>query len=196
MSMGSCERAVLLADCLELGRFRHANGRKSNNKLNLDHLHEHAHHLQTVLLQLGNIALRYSPDLLVGVPSGGTFLADKLTDDGYLNIPAARLSKESDEFGLKTFTYDSDEDMDLITSAERIVVVEDVFNKFTSTLGVLALAGIKQSAVAVVGIWDRGGDHPSRLSPAVPAHALVSRYIPNFLHESDEIFEYGVQADD
>lgn len=193
MSMGQCEKAVLLADCLELGKFKYASSQKANNKLNLDHLYEHPLHLRTVLTQLGNIALRFEPDLLVGVPAGGTVLADKLTDDGYVGVFTANLRKEVDEDGLKTFGYETDEDADLIMASSRIVVVEDVFNKLISTRGVLALPEIHKRAVGVVGVWDRG-KHPARISADVPLEALVSQYIPNYLREKDKIYQYGVEV--
>ncbi len=191
MSSKPCRQAVLNSGVLELGKFEFANGNKSNNKLNLDKLFEHPAHLDLILRHLAEIAMRYEPDVLVGVPSGGQEIAIKLVDKLHIFPDLAQLKKVESKPGLKTFTYASGEDEDIIKSAKNIVVVEDVFNKFTSTRGVLAVTGILEKTQAVVGVWDRGF-HPSRGFLPVPKHALVTEYIPNYLREADDIYPYGV----
>lgn len=191
MSNNPCRRAVLQSDVLELGNFEHADGQKSNNILNMTELLRHPDHSDFILGHLGEIATRYEPDLLIGVPTGGQKFADKLSDDERVCLNTAQLIKIEDKSGLKKYSFASEEDEDMVINAQKIVVIEDVFIKFTSVRGVLALPRIIEKTQAVIGVWDRGR-HPSRRSLNVPVHALVTEYIPNFLREADEIYQYGV----
>lgn len=193
MRFGQCEKAILLSECLELGQFRLASGEKSNNKLNIDKLYEHPHHLRTILMRLGRLVIRQEPDLIVGVPSGGCMLAERLHDDGYVQTPTARLTKIELGDERVGFDFDSGFDSELVEDSSRIVIVEDVFNRLTSTRKVTNMPLIRDRVIAAVAIWDRGF-HPSRPPLDVPSEALVTRGIPNFIKPSNPYYPYSVPA--
>lgn len=179
------------AGVLELGRVKFASGDKANNHLSIERLFEHPLQLETILHRLGDVALRFEPDLLVGVPTGGEKLAERLSDAKYVGVPIAHLVKVENQPGKKTFGYRTPDDLDLVMSADRLVVVEDFFNKLTSTRGVLEVPGIAERAQAAVGVWDRGF-HPSRDTLPIPVEALVTEYIPKFLRQAEELYSLGV----
>lgn len=193
--MNVCRRAVLQAEVLELGSFQFASGDRTNNHLSMERLFEHPLQLKTILHHLGRVALRFEPELLIGIPSGGEMFAEALSDDDYVGVPVAYLDKVAVEPGRKTFAYRTPEDREKVLSVERLVVVEDIFSKFVSTRGVLEVPGISERVQAVVGIWDRGY-HPSRGDLPIPVEALVTEHVPNFLREADEIYGWGVPVRD
>lgn len=191
--MSVCRRAVLQAEVLELGNFQFASGDRANNHLSIERLFEHPLQLKTVLRHLGNLAVRFEPELLVGIPSGGELLADALSVPQYVGVPVAYLDKVEDLPGVKKFAYRTPEDEDMVGEVERLIVVEDFVRKLTSTRGVLEVPGISNKAQAVISVWDRGY-HPARGELHIPTEALVTEYIPNFLREADEIYSWGVPA--
>lgn len=190
--MNVCRKAILHAEVLELGDFQYANGERGNNKLNFDNLHKHPLNREVVLRDLGKLAAKYKPDLLIGVPRGGQFLASILTESKHLDVPTARLFKYTNSHAINGFLYVSEADEELVLGSERIVIVEDVFNRFTSTLGVLALDLVYDRTVAAVACWDRGA--PTRDPLDLPHEALVKEYIPNIIDEYNSLYTYGVSA--
>lgn len=187
--MSACRKAILNAEVLEIGDFQYANGERGNNKLNFDNLFKHPLNTKTVISHLGRLAAKYEPDLLIGVPRGGQELAELIIENKCLEVPVAKLSKVSSDEGNKWFEYSSDLDEELVLGSERIVIVEDVFNKFTSTLGVLTLDLVFDRTVAAVACWDRGD--PLRDPLDLPHDALVREYIPNIIDQNNSLYNYG-----
>jgi len=179
--MNSCRKAILNAGVLERGATIYASGSEGNNKLNFDRLVESPLHLETVLRYMGKAALSYDPDLLMGIPTGGERLAEIMAGTNHLDLPIARIAKQKDLPGTKTFDYKTTDDEKLVLASKRIVLIEDVFNLFTSTRGALAVSGVLERTQAVIAVWDRGRNHPARNIPPVPFQAMVSEHIPNFL---------------
>ncbi|MBI1857343.1 hypothetical protein HY003_04120 [Candidatus Saccharibacteria bacterium] len=192
---GPCREAVLEAGVLELGFFEFASGKKGNNKLEIDHLFtpENSLRLKIIMHHLARITMRFEPDVLIGIPRGGEKLAEELVKQPELRgTSTAYLQKIDSDLGSKSYDYKTEEDGYLIVGSSNIVIVEDVFNNFTSSRGVLEVPEVLERTRALVAIWDRG-NHPSRPGVPVPYEALVTEFIPSNLNEYDELYGYGVK---
>lgn len=200
--MSIVKQAVLEAGVLEIGRFQFSGDTedqtKANNKLNFDNLYDHPESLHIVVHHLGRVVHAAKPDALLGIKSGGERLACKINEDPeFLTLPMIHLDKDEERSvnGKKAFTFSSPEDKELLEQVDSLVVVEDVFRKFTNTLGVLAVEGVLEKTRLVAGVWDRGF-HPSRAPLPVPHEALVTEYIPRWLRRAEELYLHGVEIEE
>lgn len=195
--MNIVRQAVLEAGVLELGSY-HFSGDEpaappANNKLNFDRLFMCPDELRIVVHHLGRVVHSAGPDALIGIKSGGEKLAEEINNrPEFPALPLIRLDKDPEQSTVqkKSFVPSTPEDIELLNEAESIVIVEDVFNKFTNTLGVLAVKGVLEKTRLAVAVWDRGL-HPSRLPLPVPSKALVAEHIWRVLRPADDLFYYG-----
>lgn len=197
MSNSPCRKAILEAGVLELGAFELENGTRANNKLIIDNLFniENKLRLQIVMRHLAKVAMKFKPDVIIGVPTEGEKLVKGLSEQqDTCHVPVANLRKTLDTAGNKLYEYKTIEDQELVSESQSLVIVKDVFDKFTSIKDVLSVSGISERTSAVIAVWDRG-NHPSRPRLSVPSEALVTEYIPNNLHVYNEIYGYGIKID-
>lgn len=186
--------SVLQAEVLEIGDAVYTgdteNDPIANNKLNFDRLHEHPQQLQIVSHHLSRVIFHYRPQALLGITKGGEMLAEVVNNNPeFPDMELIYVDKDEEHSspGVKAFTLRSNKDKEILDFVDSLVVVEDVIRKLTSTRGVLAIKGVLEKTLAVVGVWDRGL-HPSREPLPVPTETLVTEYIPRKLRETDEIY--------
>ncbi len=186
-------KTVLDAGVLEIGSFNFAGDpegtEKANNKLNFDKLFKNPTALRKVARFLGSVAALYEPQALIGIPEGGENLAEAVNLYSEITLPLVLLDKdeENSTHEHKLFTFRDFNDQDLLDSVKRVVIVEDVFNKFTNTRGVLEVEDVLGKTVGVVAVWDRG-IHPSRIPVPVPHEALVQEYIPRHIGKGEALY--------
>jgi orotate phosphoribosyltransferase len=154
-----------------------AANQQANNKLDLAPI-EHDQSLRGLIIPaLGDLVLQHEPEFVIGVPTGGTWLADAVANE--INCYSAHLKRDEQ----RNMSYE-DQEVDwgmTVSSLSRGVLVEDVFNRFTSTRQALAVPGLNERVVAIIGIWDRGVGHTDRQAPAQPHQALITDHIDEMM---------------
>lgn len=169
-----------------------ASGLQANNKLDLSYeaLHPHAELLAEVIQRLGELATEYQPDLIVPVPNGANGIGSNVAMK--LNIEAACLIKNT--WDTTQGIYYGNGSAQAINEHERIILVEDVINGLTSTRRVMALPGITERLVSVIGIWDRGDPQTRLVLPrGVVLQAIIQEPIAPMLPESSKLWEYALE---
>lgn len=182
--MGRLEEDILQA-CLEHYDGVFKGGEQANNKLNIEKLGEDKDIADRVVKSMGRIVLEYEPDFLTAVPSGGDWLARRIAKD--IDVTFVQL-KKLPRLGKISF-FNSAASMSC-RKRSRGVIIEDVFNKFTSTNMVLDITMIEERAEAAVAVWDRG-NLMERQPLVIPARALITRHIPAVLPEDDSTWGFA-----
>lgn len=172
-------RKQILEICFELPEtpITFAAGQSANNKLDAERI-EHNRGLRDLIVPaMGDLALEYRPDFVIGVPNGATWLSDAIAVE--IDCYPAHLKRVEDG----SMDYESESiDWELVVSPlTRGVLVEDVFNRFTNTRRALAVPRLAPKIAGVIAVWDRGVDHPDRQAPSQPHQALISEHIPETL---------------
>ncbi len=177
-------REAILKTCLKKCDTRFADGEQANNKLDLEEIADNPLLREQVGKQIALLAKKYNPDLVVGVPQGANWLAADVAD--YLKIQKVLLRKNPET---KVVSFANEEDKIRCEKSSRIVVIEDVFNKYTSTRRVLALLPASSQAVAAIAIWDRGVEN-KREPLSVESKALIAFHISAQLPEDSNLWKY------
>lgn len=160
------------------GHFVFANGGHSGVKLEMDTLRDSPEELQEVLELLAKFGASLKPDVILGVPSGGQWLADEVAKLGLLEKPAAALERIPG--GAKQdFRFRSEADAVLAAGASKIVIFEDVVSTMSSIAGVVKLLDPVVQDIHSVAIWRRGVLLPEYLHGVSP-HFLVEEEIPTY----------------
>jgi orotate phosphoribosyltransferase len=160
------------------GHFVFANGGHSDVKLEMDKLRDSPEELDAVLELLSKYGASLQPDVILGVPSGGQWLADEVTRLGLLEKPVAALERIPG--GAKQdFRFRSEADAVLAAGASKIVVYEDVVSTMSSVAGVVKLLDPVGQDIHSVAIWRRGVLLPEFLQGVTP-HFLVEEEIPTY----------------
>ncbi|HVV25724.1 MAG TPA: hypothetical protein VHC21_01700 [Candidatus Saccharimonadales bacterium] len=158
-----------------------AGGQPANNKLDLERI-AHVPGLRAqIVYGLAELAQPHRPDLIVGVPHGGDWLATDLA--WQLGIRALLLDKDEH----KAFHYQKGGEQ-MVARSERVVGVDDLFNRRTSIRKVQALNGLAERMVAAVAVWDRNPAMKPRLP--LPHEALIEEAIPDMLPADDPRQKY------
>jgi hypothetical protein len=172
------------------GRYRgkYAGSLAANNKLDLgyENLQPYSEIYGTVIAKLGELSSRYEPDLLLPVPYAANGYAGDI--GRLIATDSVCLSKNQ----LTNVIHFPGNSRAMIAKHGRIVILEDVVDKFTNTTRLLSLPGMAARVVAVVSIWDRG-DMSSR--PALPTgiglSSIVQEYIPQTLEEDSGLWRFA-----
>ncbi|MGH7196128.1 MAG: hypothetical protein ACREGA_05150 [Candidatus Saccharimonadales bacterium] len=197
--INAVRQAVLEAGVWRVaGDFTFASGEQANNKLEIDRLllPENGERRQTVVSALAKIAMAAKPDLLYGVPSGGQDFARLVGQK--LDLPVISIDKILPQKpGQKNFGYSSDNDQKMVSTAARLVGIEDVTTTMTSLAAVLTLPGLAVKTQKMVAIWRRGQPNQERQLP-LPAESLswiIEQPIPNHIASDCEFYRaFGHQA--
>ncbi len=164
------------------GHFVFANGGHSEVKLEMDKLRDSPAELQEVLALLGKLGKSLNPDVVLGVPSGGQWLADELAQLRMISAPVVALERIPG--GEKQdFRFRSELDQMLALRARRLVIFEDVVSTMSSIAGVVRLLDPVMQDIHSVAIWRRGVLLP-QFSQGVTPHFLVEEEIP--IYEKDQ----------
>ena len=178
-------RNQLLSTCLKRYCGHFANGEQANNKIHIECIADHPELRETVVNQLGNLAISYEPDFVAGVPSGGNWLAKDIA--ARFGIECISL-KRGDNLQ-RSMDFDTELDREKCLQVNSGVLIEDLIRKFTNTRKVLAIPEIGERIVAEVAVFDRELDI-GREDPGIPVRALVKEYIPPLLPDDSPLWEF------
>ena len=177
-------REGILHECLIKEDTLFASGEPADNKLDIERLDSNSDFTSEVVRRLGRKVLEEAPDFVVGVPNGANWLAKEVKElTPKLNLVV--LNKDLDgniSFADKRSGY-------IALHGFRGVIVEDVFNRFTSTRKVLDLEPLGSKIVSAVSVWDRGNP-ADRTELEIPHTSLVTEYIPEQLGSHSELWKY------
>ena len=177
-------RDEILNSCFAPYEGTFASGAPANNKLDMEHLLVGSNAYNTVVRSIGALATIYQPDFCVGVPDGGTGIAMHVAN--HMEIGWYPLMRSDDDPSTIVFEYEEDEDH--CQEKTRGLIVEDVFNRFTSTKRVLQIPPIALRAVVAVAVWDRGMP-AEREALSIPTKAVIEEHIPAQLPGDSPLWE-------
>lgn len=183
-------REEILATCFSRYEGEFADGDQANNKLDMEKIYDNPELFEEVTLRLGQVAMEHDPEFIVGVPDGATRLADAVAS--YCGLFSAHLRRTGSNKDKVEFKDNFLDGKVICGSLSRGVLVEDVFNKFTSTNRVLAVPELSERIVAVEAIWDRGSDPRSK--PDVPARALIKEHVPSILPADSRFWGFAANG--
>jgi orotate phosphoribosyltransferase len=164
------------------GRF--ASGEIANNKLEVDKLQRMPSLRAQVSEALVLVAKKFNPDMVMAVPRGGNWVAIDLA----WNLGAAILLLDKNE-ETGDFHFQSGGE-DALRTSRRLLIVDDMFTKFTNTRKAMELPGVRERAVGAVAIDDRG-DSSKRVDVNLPHDALFQEYIPPVLPANSRFWKYA-----
>lgn len=151
----------------------------SYQKLEFDNVRDHPEALKTVLDKVAEKINAYDSDLLLGVPYGGQWLAEKLITTGRLNLPLAYLERPQKYL----YMIASPEDEKKILKAERPMIFDDV----VTTLGQMGRVAelVKNhkpdiEEIRGVAVWLRGDEHPDYKNLFNSIDYLIEEKIPHY----------------
>jgi orotate phosphoribosyltransferase len=172
------KKIVLEANVIETGHFIFANGNHALVKVEMDRLWEHPNALAIILEHLAQAQGLPPADVVLGVPTGGMRIAEKLSET-YLNgLPLSRLERIPD--GTKQdFRFCSDYDREVALSANSPRIYEDVVTSFSSVAGVVRLLNPREQDIHSLAIWRRGRVNDTFRS-GVTDHYLIEEVIADF----------------
>ncbi|MGC1177128.1 MAG: hypothetical protein WA843_03595 [Candidatus Saccharimonadales bacterium] len=171
-----------------------AAGQPANNKLELENIESLSELRAVVVRKIGELVMPYDPEFVIGVPYGAIWIADAIAKEYGIEY-APRLKARGTASG-KQMQYDNEfvDGEVIVRNLSRGVLVEDVFNHFTNTRRALAVPGLSEKIVGIVGIWDRGVSHENRETPTQPYQALVTEHIDEMLAETSELWRFAAEA--
>jgi adenine/guanine phosphoribosyltransferase-like PRPP-binding protein len=172
-------RDELIATCLVEADYRQASGLPSNNKLVVERLRDNDQLARQVVGNLAHLAIGHEADFLLPVPDGANWLAEAVSLE--TGIDYGLLHKADD--GTVEALPDTDEQL---TDASRVVIVEDVLNRLTTTRKVLAVPTVADKAKAVIAVFDRGPVDRDRLK--LPMEAILRLPIAAILPKDDKLW--------
>lgn len=179
-------RDEVLGSCLVRQEYIQAAGQKSNNKLVIERLAANPETLKKVVKALGQIATDYEVNYIMGVPTGGVWLADKVASEA--RLPHIKLTRE---IFSKSVMFLTDVDQYYQWNLCRGMLVED----FVTTGGSIAKvlydkdSPVVQHDVAVIASLQTRG-HPELVrSFHCPHETLIQEYIPSILPDDSPIWD-------
>jgi replicative DNA helicase len=175
----------ILQACFERYEGVFKGGERANNKLDLEKLEKKKEVRDRVVTSLGRIVMEYDPAFVVAVPSGADWLARRIVKHHNLDLVQLRKRPRTG----KVDFFDSAA-RQICRQNSRGVIIEDVFNKFTSTRLVMDMPMIEERAEAVVAVWDRG-NILERQPLEIPTRALITRHIPAVLPDDDATWGFA-----
>ncbi len=156
---------------LREGHFVFAAGDHAVRKLDADYLWEHPEPLAVVLAGLARADGLPPADVLLGVPRGGQYLADRLGGPEWLGLPVVQLERVPG--GAKQdFRFASEADRELALDAKSPRIYEDIVTTLSSVAGVVRLLEPERQDIHALAIWRRGELRPEYASGVTP-HFLV-----------------------
>lgn len=175
------KKAIFDANVLVSGHFVFAEGKHSLQKLEMDHLWDDARSLEVVLGEMKRIAKEIDFDVLCGVPTGGTRLAEafvKTNSDRKKLITLKRVPGK----GKRDFELTNLESTYLLQKAKRLLIVEDVVSSLGSVNAVVRLLRKftnENVEINCLAIWRRDEVKP-KYGKNVSQHYLIEEVIPSF----------------
>jgi orotate phosphoribosyltransferase len=175
-------RDAVMGETFVRGDFTFASGTKANNKLQMERLKNNPELFDDVIRRLGVLAMVFNPDLISYVPDGARLFAEPLAAD--LGLPVAHLWKAIDinNGQPRNITYKRPMDHRSVRAANRLVIIEDVTTKFTSTKKVLDLPDMRQIAIGQVSIVHRGWP-AAQQNFELKALSLIGEYMPEIMED-------------
>ncbi len=166
---------IKLLGGIQKGEFTTASGQRANRKVEMDVLNRSRVLRGLVVAELALRAHAHEPDLIIPMPYG----ADELGRDvaSRLDVGYTYLDWVDKTPGKKSVRPRSEIAAKLITRAERIVLVDDVFTVGSSLLAAWTLPLLQHKIVAGEVVWQRGLPGAHQALP-FPVGAIVEEYIP------------------
>lgn len=177
-------REGILQQCFVREDTLFASGVTANNKLDVERLDNNSDLTTEVVRRTGRLVLEDAPDFIVGVPNGANWLAQRVADRTRMNL--VLLHADSD----KNISYEDKHSEFIAKHGFRGVLIEDVFNRFTSTRRVLDVEPLGTKIGSVVSVWDRGNTH-ERTELEIPHTSLITQFIPEQLTSDSELWKYS-----
>ena len=157
-----------------------AAGESADTKVELDLLTEQ--NLQNRLLRqliIGELAMRlvkHEPDIIVPIPTGADHLGTGIGSRLYL--PVAYLEKQDITPGNESIQPKTDNDRQLLESAGRIALVDDVFTTGGSLMRASRMEIMEdKQIVAAAEVWDRSDGSYQDTIP-FEVESIVEKYVP------------------
>jgi hypothetical protein len=182
-------KRILDAEVVERGSHIFAGNKEgeepANNHMSLDILLKMPRERRHISNRLAARALLYAPDLIVPIADGGNGWGEDIGE--LIRKPVAHLKKIPSPRGEKNFAPVSALSEGLIRRSKRLLIVDDVGSRLVSLAGVLRVPYVAESAVALVGIWNRG--LPEQQEPVgIQRDWLIEEHIPQQLPPDSEYF--------
>ncbi len=164
-------------ECFSAWQGTFAGGQPANNKFDAEKLRYST--LRTpVARAVASVAMQYQPDMVVAIPNGANWLA--IETAWRLGVAVLLLAKNPDT-GEIAYQSGGQEQVEM---AQRVVFIEDVPNRRTTTAKVLMLPGMAQRAVGEAAFLDRGMPD-EKLALPISVSAVFTLPIPAILpHDS------------
>jgi orotate phosphoribosyltransferase len=186
-------REEILDTCFEIHPqgITFASGKRANNKLELERIFKQPELKSKVVTALAQLAMKFKPGFVVGVPNGATPWAEAVREELDIDY-IVYLDAQEDLRGRKVMRFRNEflDRHQLVRHLQDGVMIEDALNEHTSVRQALALPdlGKRKKIEAVVAIWDRG--LPSLRPPLwIPHEALITEHIPNILPEASDLYQ-------
>jgi hypothetical protein len=183
--------AVTAEELLEVGFGPYegffTDGQTANNKLDLSYqrLSEHPALFRRVVSGLCELAEPYKPEFTIGNPDGATGLAGAVALE--MDIYCLHLAKEPSANAIRFATTIDKFSMSVLG---RGVGIEDVLNRRATTRRVLAMPGMFDKVLAVIGVFDRGMEGEVK-EVRKPVHSLIKLPIPAQLEADSTLWKFG-----
>jgi orotate phosphoribosyltransferase len=161
-----------------------ADGQSANNKFDADAIRNSSGLRTRVADAVAYLVLEYMPDMIVAVPNGANWLG---IDIAWRLGTANLLLKKDENNGRIDYLPDGQEALE---SARKVVIIEDVINRRSTTSKVLALSGMRDRAVAVCAIFDRGVEGEIQ-NISVPVNAVYALAIPGMLESNSLLWDFA-----
>ncbi len=160
--------------CMQFGRFKFASGLRSIMKIEADKLREHPEEHQKVAEILGKLISEKAPDvqILVPVPRGGVSLAWDIYRKSGISFKA-RPRYENKLKGLALLPDDAAP----IGNGSKVVILDDVFTKGTSSLKAIQQVRGESSGTNIQGIaviYNYGFMDEVEITKYVPADGIYN----------------------
>jgi orotate phosphoribosyltransferase len=180
-------RERILRCCFERGKYDFAGGAQANNKLNMENLESHLAlraKAAVRVAELIRIQMPEKPELIIGVPNGGDWLAGDVAH--LIGGHVLTLDKDSTTKEI-SFKPRGREILNLFKSA---VIVDDVLNELTNTGKVYALPDMHEKVGGVFAIWDRNPGRTNNLG--ITTSAVFEETIPPVLPDDSPFFNFAL----
>jgi len=164
------------------GKF--AGSQRANNKFDAEPLQWHKLLRPLVADAVAALGMLYKPDMVVPMPNGANWLG---LDVAYLLGTALLLLCKNEETGEISYQPGGQQQLE---TAKRVLYVEDVPNRRSTTIKALALPGMAERVVAEVAILDRGMPD-EKLPLQIPVKAMFVEPIPAMLPKNSPYWRYA-----
>lgn len=176
--MADIESRLFAAGIIVPGDYRFHGGDQANHHVDMELVANNPELEDELVDEMTELVKAYSPDVLVGIPDGGTDWAQRVSDRARLQT--ALLEKRPRPDGSNDFEFTSSRERDRVQRMGRLVIIDDVATRLSTLERVLQTPEILPKAVGFVAILNRGRPTDQR-ELRIARSYVVERYIPPIL---------------